>query len=186
MQRILAARTWILFMTLLVASGRPARAAEDIGTRNNSYALLHQLLDEQKDVSMLRLIKREGADLADLTKRIAATSAAGAGLLEEIAKKDASIRLDEVDLPPGEVAARAAIAKSEEKELLTQKGAAFRLGLLVSQVEALDYASHLADTACENEANPDRARALAGISEDMRKLHGEAMAMLLSNMRRAQ
>ena len=38
--------------------------------RNNCYSLLHQLLDEQKDVSMLRFIKPEHSDVKQLVKRI--------------------------------------------------------------------------------------------------------------------
>jgi hypothetical protein len=63
-------------------------------TRNNCYSLLHQLLDEQKDVSILRFIKPEQTDLKKLMKRIATTSGTGAKLLEEFAKDDPSIRLD--------------------------------------------------------------------------------------------
>ena len=52
-------------------------------TRNNCYSLLHQLLDEQKDVSLLRFIKSEHADVKKLVKRIATTSGTGAKLLEK-------------------------------------------------------------------------------------------------------
>jgi hypothetical protein len=141
---------------------------------------LHQLLDEQKDVSLLRLIKKEQADLKDLTKRIAETSGTGAHLLEEFARKDESVKLKEIDLPPGETATRDAIAGTKKKELLGNKGDAFELALLLSQAEALSYASHLADVACENETEPGRAKALSNISADMRRLYGEVFAMLLS------
>src|ERR1035437_4260983 len=67
-------------------------------TRNNGYSLLHQLLDEQKDVSMLRFIKREHSDVKNLVKKIATTSGTGAKLLEEFARHDPSISLDEIRL----------------------------------------------------------------------------------------
>ena len=149
-------------------------------TRNNCYSLLHQLLDEQKDVSILRFIKPEHSDVKNLVKRIATTSGTGARLLEEFAKDDPSISLDDIRLPPGELATRDAIGSTKEKELLSQTGDEFQLTLLLTQPEALSYASHLAKVAGENESQPDRARALAGVSKDMENLYHEVFVLLLS------
>ena len=149
-------------------------------TRNNCYSLLHQLLDEQKDVSLLRFIKAEHPDVKNLVKRIATTSGTGAKLLEEFAKNDPSIRLDDLRLPPGELATRDAIASTKQKELLGQTGDTFELTLLLTQTEALSYASHLAKVTGENEPEPGRARALAGIGEDMQNLYREVFVLLLS------
>src|SRR6185436_15509453 len=91
-------------------------------TRNNCYSLLHDLLDAQKDVSLLRFIKREHTDVSNLVKKIAANSAAGAKLLEEFARRDPSINLHDMRLPPGETATRDAIASTKKKELLGQTG----------------------------------------------------------------
>jgi hypothetical protein len=137
-------------------------------------------LDEQKDVSMLRFIKREHSDVKDLIKKIAANSAAGAKLLEEMARHDPSITLDDIRLPTGEASTRDAIASTKQKELLGQSGETFELTLLLTQTEALSYAWHLAKVAGENESEPDHARALAGISEDMENLYQEVFALLLS------
>jgi hypothetical protein len=52
--------------------------------------------------------------------------------------------------------------------------------LLLTQTEALSYAWHLAQVAGENEPQPERARALAGVSEDMQNLYHEVFVMLLS------
>jgi hypothetical protein len=148
--------------------------------RNNCYSLLHQLLDEQKDVSLLRFIKREHPEVKNLINKIAANSAAGAKLLEEFARHDLTINLDDIRLPPGETATRDAIASTKKKELLGQSGDEFDLTLLLTQTEALSYAWHLAKVAGENETQPDRARALAGVSKDMENLYHEADMMLLS------
>jgi hypothetical protein len=149
-------------------------------TRNNCYSLLHQLLDEQKDVSILRFIKREHTDVKNLVKKIATNSATGAKLLEEFARHDPSIQLDNIGLPLGEVATRDAIAATKKKELLGQTGDEFELTLLLTQTEALSYAWHLAKVAGENESQPDHARALAGVSEDMENLYHEVFVLLLS------
>jgi hypothetical protein len=63
--------------------------------------------------------------------------------------------------------------------LLGQTGDEFELTLLLTQTEALSYAWHLAKVAGENESQPDRASALAGVSEDMENLYHEVFAMLL-------
>ncbi len=151
-----------------------------LATRNNGYSLLHQLLDEEKDVSMLRFIKREHSDVSNLIRKIAVNSATGAKLLEEFARHDPSIRLDDIWLPPGELATRDSIASTKQKELLSQTGDTFELTLLLTQTEALSYAWHLAKVTGENEPQPDRARALAGLSEDMQNLYREVFVMLRS------
>jgi hypothetical protein len=91
-----------------------------------------------------------------------------------------SIILDDFRLPPGEERTRDAIASTKKKELLSQSGDAFELTLLLTQTEALSYAWHLAKVAGENESQPDRARALAGVSKDMENLYHEVFVMLLS------
>jgi hypothetical protein len=180
-----------LFTALLFAAGLLAgcqspkamspRASGAIqSTRNNGYSLLHQLLAEQKDVSLLRFIRPEHTDVKELVKKVATTSGAGATLLEKFAKDDPTISLDDLQLPPAELAARAAIAATKKKELLSQSGGPFELTLLLTQTEALSYGWHLAEVTGENEPQPDRARALAGISDDMKNLYHEVFGLMLS------
>ena len=129
---------------------------------------------------MLRFIKRENSKVKALVNKIAANSAAGAKLLEEFAAHDPSINLNDIQLPPGEAATREAIAATKKKELLGQTGYEFELTLLLTQTEALSYGWHLAKVAGMNESQPDRARALAGVSKDMENLYHEVFVMLLS------
>jgi len=164
----------------LLKNESPPASSPPPSTRNNCYSLLHQLLDEQKDVSMLRFIKREHTDLKNLIKKIATSSGTGSKLLEKFAKEDPSIRLDDIELPPGETATRDSIGSTKKKELLGRSGDKFELTLLLTQTEALSYAWHLAEVAGKNEPQPERARALAGLSEEMRILYEEVFLMLLS------
>ena len=152
-------------------------------TRNNCYSLLHQLLNDEKDVSMLRFIKREQPEVKILIGKIAKHSADGSKLLEEFAKHDPSIVLEDIRLPSGEMATRDSIASTKKKELLGQSGDEFELSLLLAQAEALSYASHLAEVAGKNETQPDRARALKVLSDDMSNLYHEVFVMLLSKSR---
>jgi hypothetical protein len=163
----------------------PSNGSAALATRNNCCSLLHQLLDEQKDVSMLRFIKREHADVKSLIKRIASASGAESKLLEELSKQDPSINLQDIQLPPGEVSTRDAIASTKKKELLRQTGDTFELTLLLTQTEALSYAWHLAKVAGENEPQPECARALAGMSAEMKNLYQEVFVLLQSKTKLA-
>jgi len=159
---------------------RPSEMSAVQSTRNNCYSLLNQLLNEEKNVHLLLIVKREKKDVNILIKKISDASSTGAKLLEEFAKKDPSIKLDEIRLPPGETATREAIASTKKKELLGRKGDEFERTLLLTQIQALSYAWHLAKVAGENESQPDRANALAGLSKDMENLHHEVFVMLFS------
>jgi hypothetical protein len=68
---------WVLTGCQSPPAEPPSGSSAPQSTRNNCYSLLHQLLDEQKDVSMLRFIKKEHSDVKDLIKRIATASGTG-------------------------------------------------------------------------------------------------------------
>lgn len=158
----------------------PGETRAPLTTRNNGYSLLHQLLDEQKDVSLLRFIKHENPEVKTLIKKIATASGNGAKLLERLAQEDHAIVLDDVGLPPGEVLTREAIAATKKKELLGHSGPEFELALLLTQTEALNYAWHLAQVTAQSEPQPDRARSLTALSQEMENLYHEVFAMLLA------
>ena len=181
----------LLLTMMLVAAGlltgchspkvfSTSKSVASQSTRNNGYSLLYQLLDEEKDASLLRFIRPEHDDVKDLVKKIATNSGTGAALLEKFAKDDPSIHLGEFGLPPAELAARAAIAATKKKELLGQAGDTFTLTLLLTQTEALSYAWHLAEVTGQNEPQSKRARALAGLSQDVQNLYHDVFLLLLS------
>ncbi len=161
-------------------STSPLTSSASQAAQNNCYGLLHQLLADEKHIGLLRFFKHEEAGVKDLTKRVAGVSRAGAKQLEKFASLDPSIRLDDISLPPGEVATREAIASTKQKELLAQKGDDFELSLLLTQAEALSYGWHLAKVACELDANPERARAMAALSGDLRGLYYEVIDLMRS------
>jgi len=148
--------------------------------RNNCCSLLYELLGDEKNVSKLLIIKGERPEVNRLIKDISSTAGAGAKKLEEIAKQDHKVRLNASGLPPGERAAREAISKTRTRELLLASGDDFELKLLLTQVEALGYASHLAKIAAKNEPQPDRAREFSGLSDEMQRLYSQVIALLSS------
>jgi hypothetical protein len=159
------------------AAARPNLSLTE-NTRDNCYSLLKQLLDNEKDVNLLHLIKTETPDLRKLIKRISTTAADGSKQLAAFSKEDSTLALDHYDLPAGEVKTRDAISKLHEKELLHTSGATFELGLLLTQVEALTYGAQLAKLASENDPQPDRSRYLISLSEQLTDLHDEVIDRL--------
>ena len=159
----------------------PAHALNPIvlpDVRNNCYSLLHQLLDEEKDLNKLHFIKQENSGLKDFLKRISVAAAAGEKQLDLFAKADASLVLTNYYLPRGEQKTRDDISAAQEKELLHESGSKLEMTLLLSQVEALNYASHLAKVAGENDFQPERARFLADLSSQMLVFHDDAVSRL--------
>ncbi|MDB6122345.1 MAG: hypothetical protein JWQ71_1338 [Pedosphaera sp.] len=131
-------------------------------------------------MSKLRFIKREEDDIKSLVKKIAVRSGAGAKQLETFAKHDKTIVLTDLRLPPGEEATRKAIASTKQKELLGQHGQEFEMSLFLTQAEALSYGAHLAKVAAQNDAVPERAQYLAGLSEELKGLQKQLVDLMLS------
>jgi hypothetical protein len=178
-----------LFCAVLGLDGCASSARAPISeqsTRNNCYSLLYQLLNEEKDVKFLRFIRPEDTDAKNLTRKISAASLGGVDTLEELAKEDASINLHDLRLPSGEVKTRDAISKFKEHNLLHQKGDELELSLLLSQYEALQYGWKLAQTAAVNEPNPDRARALNRLGNELEDLYQDVYVMFLSKIKSAE
>jgi len=138
------------------AAPNPADGAGKIEVRNNAASLLADLLGDEKNVSKILIIKHNSAELGRLIKLISKTAGDGANELETLAKSDPTLNLHSLQLPPGEVATRAAISKTKEHELIFSSGEKFELSLLLSQTDALDYGSHLAKIAAENSSSTEQ------------------------------
>lgn len=133
-------------------------AANKAETRNNAASLLKDLLNQEKNADKILIIKHNSPELGHLMKAISKTAGDGEDELVALAKDDKTLNLHAVQLPPGEVATRAAITKTKEHEMLFSSGETFELDLLLSQTDALDYGSHLAKIAAENAATPEQER----------------------------
>jgi hypothetical protein len=80
------------------------------GVRQNGYAILFDLLGDEKDVSMLRFIKREQPELKTLIADISRASASAYNRLEEFGKADPQLNLKNEGLPLAELATRKSIS----------------------------------------------------------------------------
>jgi len=152
------------------ASGDAAK----LQLRNNAASLLRDLLDDEKNVGKVFVIKH-GEEVKPLVKLIAAAAEANENELLQLTNADPELNLQALDLPPGEKAARDAEAKSEEHELLFTSGAQFEFNLLLTQEEAQNYGSHLAKVAAENSSQPEEVATFTRISEGMKHLYEQTV-----------
>jgi hypothetical protein len=145
------------------------------------YALLFDLLGDEKNVSKLLIIKRERPELRDLIRDIAQRCGTAHEELERFAKADPALNLKTNGLPAVEIGTRDAIGKTKAKQLLTESGKELELRLLIAQHEALTYGTHLAATIAKTETNPQRAQFLRRLSSDLEVLESRVASMLLAN-----
>jgi hypothetical protein len=148
--------------------------------RNNASSLLAQLLDQEKNVSKVLIIKHASHELSVLIKAISTAAADGAKRLKDLAQDDPTLDLRRQDLPVGEKASRDAEGKTEEHELLLSSGANFEFNLLLTQAQALDYGSHLAKIAADSSADPNEADAFLSMSRTLDQLLTQVKTMIRS------
>ncbi len=171
----------ILSLALIAGGGcatAPPPIASAPGIRSNAYSLLYDLLDQQRNVDKLLLVKLEKPELGVLIKAIAAASQQAEDRIRRIAREDRSIRLDATALPEGERETRRAIAHTKTKELLIPFNPDFELTLLLTQFEALSYATHLARIAAEHELDAPRREAMEEIGKRMEDLYRRTFALI--------
>ncbi len=155
---------------------KPANYQQHV--RNNTASLLYDLLNDEKNVGKLLIVKRNSDELGQLIKDISTTTARETKELESLAKHDRTLNLQAMGLPSGEAAARKAESETKEHELLHASGTDLQFKLLLTQAEALNYGSHLAKVAAENEANAGHARQLSAIESELVSLYARTVALL--------
>jgi hypothetical protein len=160
--------------------GQTGKAADKVQVRNNAASLLAQLLDEEKNVSKVLIIKHGSRELSGLIEAISTAAADGAKRLKGLAQDDPTLDLGRKDLPAGEKASRDAEGKSEEYDLLLSSGADFEFTLLLTQAQALNYGSHLAKVAADNSSDHEEASALLTMSRTLDQLLTQVKAMMRS------
>lgn len=147
----------------------------------HGYALLYDLMGDEKNVSKIRFIKRELPELRELIIEISSRCNEAHKTLAAFGKADPSLDLKDLGLPADEVATRKAISKSKASALLHSKGKEFEVQLLLSQNEALTYGTHLSKILIPVETHPARAEFLSKLSFDLLKLQQKTLDMILAN-----
>ena len=156
----------------------PTAVPRALAAGGHGYALLYELLGQERKVAQLLYIKEEHAQLEILVDAIAETCDTAHQRLEEFAAQDPRLDLLDTGLPAAEVRTREMIATARRDRLLTTSGREFERQLLWAQNEALTYASHLADTLSRSEPDPARLAFVRALWKDLTRLHNEVEDLL--------
>ena len=160
---------------LLMPSAKGSDASERQDKLNGGYYLLHKLCDDEAQLPMLAFIKTTPPEIVSYVDRVAKTAKESMASLEEMQDHDRAIRFDENPLPPIERDVRESIHDVKQHQLLFgTTDAAFVRALLVSQIEASNYASNIAKVLAEQETNPARVKALQRIAAKWKLINDEA------------
>jgi hypothetical protein len=153
----------------------PSATPQKLEARNNAASLLYDLLGDEKNVSKILIIKGNSEELGQLIRAISKSAAEDEGQLKTLASNDPALDLHDLQLPPGEKAAREAIAKTKEQKLLFSTGKEFEFNLLLTQTEALNYGWHLAKIAGENSSSPGEVQTFTAMSRQMEDLYNQVI-----------
>ena len=176
--------TSVLFFALLgcASKGTPSRPQAPAASEHG-YALLREILGQERQVSKLLIIKEERKPLETVIDAIAETCGSAYERLEDLAKESPRLDLSETGLPAEEVRTRQAIAATRQDQLLAASGGELEFQLLLTQNEALTYAAHLADTLARSESDPARLAFVRGLWKDLTQLQQDVVALLRRPMR---
>ncbi|MES2308518.1 MAG: hypothetical protein V4507_06615 [Verrucomicrobiota bacterium] len=144
----------------------------------NAYSLLYDLLLNEKDVAKVLTISKERKAIDPLIREISVTADESLQILDHSQKKEPALTFNSAHLPVGEKATRDEISKTKMKNLVANSGEQFSIILLLTQTEALSYASHLAYVAANNDENSERSKETLKISKKMESLYDRTVALL--------
>ena len=146
--------------------------------RNEGYSLLYLLMSQESDVAKILIIKHTEPPVTDVIKEIASTCTAAKKALELFHEKDRHLSFEMSNLPQIEQKTRAAIESTVTKQLLFSSGKTFERRLLLTQVESMNYAAHLAKVLHDQDDNPNRKIFLAKLSDHCTALHDKVIDLL--------
>ena len=165
--------------------GKSPAEVRKLETRNNAVSLLYDLTQDEKNVNKVLIIKSNTKELGDLIDAIALTCGDSGKRLEQMAKDDPALNLHALELPAGEKATRASIARTKEHELLFSSGENFQFELLLTQTDALSYGWHLAKIAAGNSTRLEEVKAFTEMSVAMENLYEQVVTMLKTEARKS-
>jgi hypothetical protein len=148
------------------------------GRSGHGWALLHELLGNEKDVAKLLVIKQAPKPLEQTIDAISDLAREAYARLDELADAAPAVDLTDTGLPADERRARDAIAAMRRDQLLAASGRDLEIEMLLSQNEALVYAIGLTDTLSRSESNGERLAFVRALHEDVTRLQREVLGLL--------
>jgi hypothetical protein len=147
---------------------------------NEGYGLLYELTSKERNVDKILIVKTANSHVAAEIKRIAQIFGQAHDQLDAFAKQDARLRFGTTRLPTLEKKTRDSIESQTTKELLLSSGRDFDLQLLLTQAQALQYASHLTKALDGQDGNTHRKSFLAQFSKQCEQQHQKVIQLLSS------
>ena len=160
------------------SASEPSAPSRPAGASGHGYALLYAILEQEKQVSQLLIIKHDRPELGVAISAIADTCGAAYARLGELAERNPRLDLADTGLPAEEVRARELIGATRRELLLASSGRELELQLLLTQNEALTYAAHLADTLSRSEPDPERLAFVRTLWKDLTNLLHDVQVLL--------
>jgi hypothetical protein len=165
--------------TAVVTLGWGDEAAEKQGKLNGGYYLLHQLCEDEAKLPLLLDVKHAPSEIVNFADRISETAKECIADLEQMQDSNPAVKFNRNPLPPIERDVREAIQDEKQHQLLFgTSDAEFERALLVSQIEASNYARNIAKILANQETDPKRIKHLAKISFRWLTIHKESFRML--------
>jgi hypothetical protein len=169
----------IWFGSAWLLPGRGSEAEDKQAYLNGGYFLLHQLCAQEAQLPLLLDVKHASTDVKNFADRISRTAKESNAALEQMQDADPALNFGHNPLPSFERDVRDSIQDEKQDQLLFgTSGAAFERALLVSQVEASNYAQNIAKVLAENEKNPERRKCLEKISSKWLLINKETFRLL--------
>lgn len=172
----------VLGMVGLLGLVSPVKASEASGHQkylNGGYYLLYHLCDDEKSLPLLLDIKTAPAEIETYAKHVSITAKESITALEHMQENDSRLNFDVNPLPEIERDVRDSVKDDKQHQLVFgTSGPEFVRALLVSQIEASNYALNLAKVLSGQEKNPARVKALQRISAHWRVINQEAYRLL--------
>ena len=175
----------MLVLASLACASAPGLSPQVPAASGHGYALLYAILEQEKQVAQLLIIKHDREALGTVIDAIAQTCGTAYERLGELAEQSPRLDLSDTGLPADEVRTRQLIAATRRDLLLASSGIELELQLLLTQNEALTYAAHLADTLSRNEPDPERLAFTRALWKDLTGLLFDVQALLRRPIRAA-
>jgi septal ring factor EnvC (AmiA/AmiB activator) len=146
---------------------------------NGGYYLLHHLCNDEAQLPLLIDLKHASAEIEAFADKISRTAKESNSLLEQMQDGDPAIKFNRNPLPAIERDVRESIQDEKQHQLLFgTKDAEFERALLVSQIEASNYAHNIAKVLSDQETDSNRIKSLAKISARWLAINQEAFRFL--------
>jgi hypothetical protein len=160
----------------------PPQAAVEPGAapiqRNQGYALLYKLMQDESNVEKLLYFKHADEPIAGLVKEISTFANDALRQLDDFSKADKHLTYDINALPAVERQTRELTAKADAQALLTSSDKPFELNLVFTQSQAMGYGTDLAKASVQYETDPARKAFLTSVSKRCEQYRQRLMSML--------